>query len=217
MIERDVIMRMVQQLAAAIAKVLMHKDLQQYSEAFKEIDDACRGLIGMKWDFLRTFSDDQLSALLAVAEHPAKVLAACELLREGSALLALQGKTEDSVQQAMKAFSLFTELLEQDRRYLKLAPVEKFASLLAELEAQVLPVALEKKRFRFYEITGELAKAKAVLNAVMAQEPAFRKEEPGFYHRLEKTSDADLLKGGLTRQDVLDGLASLKVPRRKGH
>ena len=67
MIERDIIMRMVQQLAAAIAKILVHKNLQQYEEAFKEIDDACRGLIGMKWDFLRTFSGDQLSALLPVA------------------------------------------------------------------------------------------------------------------------------------------------------
>jgi len=67
MIERDIIMRMVQQLAAAIAKILVHKNLQQYEEAFKEIDDACRCLIGMKWDFLRTFSGDQLSALLPVA------------------------------------------------------------------------------------------------------------------------------------------------------
>ena len=217
MIERDIIMRMVQQLAAAIAKVLVHKNLQQYEEAIKEIDDACRGLIGMKWDFLRTFSGDQLSALLPVAEHPAKALAACELLREGSALLALQGKPEESAQQAMKAFSLFTELLEQDRRYLKLAPVESFASLLRDLESTELPVALEKKRFHFYEITGEFAKARASLNAVIGQEPAFRKEEPGFYHRLERASDEDLVKGGLTRQDVVDGLAALKAPRRRGH
>ena len=217
MIERDIIMRMVQQLAAAIAKVLVHKDLEQYDEAFKEIDDACRGLIGMKWDFLRTFSDDQLSALLTVSEHPAKALAACELLREGSALLALQGKSEESLQQALKAFSLCVELLSQDRRMLKFAPVEKYSALLAGLEGVELPVAIEKKRFQFYEMTGELAKARAALNGVVAKEPAFRKEEPGFYHRLEKASDEDLLKGGLTRQDVLDGLASLKVPRRRGH
>lgn len=217
MIERDIIMRMVQQLAAALGKVLFHKDLQQYVEAFKEIDDACKGLIGMKWDFLRTFSDVQLSALLGVADHPGKVLAACELLREASALLALQGKNEESIQQAMKAFSLYVELLAQDRRYLKFAPPEKFAALLAELERLELPVAIEKKRFHFYEMTGELAKARAVLSAVTALEPAFRKEEPGFYHRLEKLSDEDLLKGGLTRQEVMEGLASLKSPRRRGH
>lgn len=217
MIERDIIMRMVQQLAAAIAKVLVHKNLEQYGDAFKELDDACKGLIGMKWDFLRSFSDDQLSALLAVSEHPAKVLAACELLREASSLLALQGKNEESVQQALKAFSLFVELVAHDRRMLKVVAVDNYTQLLEGLAGVEFPVALEKKRFVFYEIAGLLAKAREVLNAVVAQEPAFRKEEQGFYRRLEKFSDEDLLKGGLTRQDVLDGLASLKVPRRKGH
>jgi len=217
MIERDIIMRMVQQLAAAIAKVLVHKDLEQYGEAFKEIDDACKGLIGMKWDFLRTFSDDQLSALLAVAEHPAKALAACELLRQGSSLLALQGKSEESVQQALKAFSLYVELVAHDRRMLKFAPADSYGQLISALAGVELPVALEKKRFLFYEITGDLAKAREVLKTVAAQEPELRKEEPGFYRRLEKLSDEELMKGGLTRQDVLDGLASLKAPRRRGH
>ena len=215
MIERDYIMRMIQQLASVLAKVLLHKEQGQIPEAFREIDEASKGLIGMKWDFLRSFSAEQLSALLGAGDHPDKLLAASELLREGSVLLALEGKTEENVQQGMKAFSLFTEFLSRDRRDRKLLPVEKFAALLTELETQERTVEFEKKRFQFYELAGELAKAKTVLEQVIALEPAFRREEHGFYRRLEKISDEDLQKGGLAREDVVRGLEASKAPRRR--
>ena len=202
MIQRDYIMRMIQQLSVAIAKVLFRIEQKQLPEAFREIDDACKSLIGTDWNFLRSLSDEQLVRLFGARDHPDKLLAASELLRQASRLLALEGRSDESVQQGLKAFSLFTELLMVHKQYAAQLSMREFAAVLAELEQYKLPRHIEIKRVRFYEMTGELAKAGNILTALIERDATVRQEGLDFCRRLEQLAEAELTRGGISRNSV---------------
>jgi hypothetical protein len=204
MIGRDYIMRMIQQLAAVIAKVLFRIEQKQFPEAFREIDDGCQSLIGTKWDFLRSLSDGQMIQLFGALEHPDRLLAASEFLRQASRVFALQGDADESFRQGLKAFSLFTELLMVHPQYADLPSAADFAALLEQLEQFELPAHLELKRFRFYEITGHLLRAGEVLQEIVRDHPNMRTEGVAFCRRLEKLTDAKLASAGLDRERIKD-------------
>ena len=213
MIERDSILRMIQQLSAALAKVLFRIEQKQLPEAFHEIDDACKTLIGSPWKFLQSMSEKELIRLFGAAEHPDKLMAASELLMQASRLLALQGKSDESFLQGVKAFSLFTELLLGQEQHAKLLSVREFALLLKDLEQYELPDALELKRSRFYELTGDFAAAGNVLGALIERDPAWRQEGVACCRRLEKLSDPQLSSGGISRSSISEWLRSWEGAR----
>jgi tetratricopeptide (TPR) repeat protein len=215
MIERDYLMRMIQMLAAVLAKVLLHRDLKQYDEALKEIDEAAERLIGIKWKFLHSLPDKQLIELLAYDENLNKMLVAAELLREESEILLEQGKTDESVVQGMKAFSLFAELVITEKSFLAVTSVEKFASLLRRLEDFEFPYSLEQKRFQYYEIRGDLASAEAVIADVFEKNPDIRDQGISFYRRMLKKTDKELKEGGLSREKIETGLAKLTSGKQR--
>lgn len=216
MIERDYIMRMIQMLTTALVKVLLQRDLKQYDSALMEIDELGERFLGMKWKFLRSLSDRQLIELLCHESQHDKMLAAAELLREESEILNDQGKAEESIAQGMKAFSLFAELIINEKGFLKVMSVEKFASLLKRIEEYELPMSMEQKRFRYCEIVGKLAKAEDLLFDLIDKDKGFVNEGISFYKRLLKKSDEELLAGGLPRDEVTDGLKKVESLSKSG-
>jgi hypothetical protein len=214
MIERDYILRMIQMLTAALAKVLFHKDLKQYGEALREIDLAGEKFIGMKWEFLRTFSDDQLIGLLGYERQQDKMLAAAELLREETDILRLQGKEDEGAAQGMKAFSLFAELILRERSYVTMVSAEKFSQLLAWLKKYEFPPSLKQKEMRYYEVLGNYAKAEDALFELLELDPSFAGEGISFYERLLKRTDDELREGGLPKDEVQEGLSKVHSMRK---
>jgi len=205
MIGRDYILRMIQQLTAAIAKVLFRRELKQYDNALEEIDEACERLIGMKWNFLRGFSDQQLIELLGYERNQDKMLAVAELLREESDILELQGKTDESIAQGMKAFSLFTELITAEKSFLEVIPLEKYRKLDERLSRCELPLSITQKRFRYLEAVGRFAAAEDVLYEIVDHDRSFAMEGLAFYDRLMKKSETELINGGLPPDEVQEG------------
>ncbi len=216
MIERDYIMRMIRMLTSSLAKILFHKDLQQYDEAIKEIDEASEHLIGMKWEFLRSFSDEQLIDLLGSTERKDKLIVAAELLRMESEILFDQGKLDEGSFSGMKAFSLFAEVIIQDVGYLDVMHAEKFASLLNRLEQYELPPSLNFKRARFYEIRGQFAAAEETLLSLIEHDAGLVDEGVAFYKRVLTKDDEEMRKSGLSREMALKGLARLESILRNG-
>ncbi len=210
MIERDYILRMIQMLTTALAKVLFHKDLKQYDEALLEIDLTAERFLGARWKFLCDLSDQQLIELLGSRGQQEKMLAAAELLCEGSDILNEQGKVDESVGQGMKAFSLFAELIIEEKNYLTAMSVDKFTMLLKRLEQFDLPLPVQQKRFRYYEAVGEFAKAEDAVFDLIEKDPSIVQQGIAFYERLLKKSDGELVRGGLPRNEVVEGLAKIK-------
>ena len=200
---------MIQMVTAVLAKLFFHEERKEFNEAHRELDEAGERLIGMKWKLLRSLSDSQLVELLGREQQQGKLLAVTELLREESEILAAQGKADESFLQGIKAFSLFAELITGEKSFLKVMSVEKFDLLLHRLEQYDLPPSFERKRFRYYEITGNYGAAENVLFELLESDPSSLKEGVSFYERLVVKSDEDLNAGGLPRNEVTDGLAEL--------
>ena len=64
MIERDYIMRMIQQLSQALVRILFLKSQKEYPEALSEIRKASRTILGADLDVLQRLSDRQMIDLL---------------------------------------------------------------------------------------------------------------------------------------------------------
>lgn len=209
MIERDYIMRMIQMLTGALAKVMFRKNLHQYEEALDEIDEASEHLIGMKWTFLRSFSDEQLAELFGSSDRKDKLIVAAELLRAESEILFEQWKQEEACSSGMKAVSLFARLIIEEKGYLDVMQADKFISLLHRLDEYHLPAPINRRLVQLHEVMGDFAAAEKVLMNVIDEDPAFAGEGIAFYRRMLEKKDEELCKGGLVREKAAERLAKL--------
>lgn len=210
MISRDYIMRMVQMLAVALAKVVFNKELKQYDAAMQEIDAAAKGLLGMNGELLLSFSEHQLFELFRSENQRDKLLAASELLREASEVFREQGRGQEGFLQGMKAFGLFMELLSIEPDYLKVTSADKYGGLVQYLEQYELPLPLEQKRCRYYEIIGRYDAAAQVVEEFADHDASLRDAGAAFYERMLRKPDIELNAGGLSKQQAEEGLARLR-------
>jgi hypothetical protein len=210
MIERDYIMRMVQMLAAALARILVHRDQHSQGEALREIFDAGERLIGIKWGLFRSLGEEEIRELLRYERNQDKMLAAAELLREESEILFEEGKGEEAVLEGTKALALYVELVLGERSFLTVMSVGKFDALLSRLKAYGMPPELVRKLFRYHELSGRFAAAEDMLYELTEEDPSFAGEAMAFYKRLLALPDEELSRGGLPRAEVAEGLARLE-------
>ena len=83
--------------------------------------------------------------------------------------------------------------------------------VLKKLHGQTLPVDLLERIFRYEEAMGRFGQAENAVYAIIESEPAFIKEGLLFYERLLECSDEQLAVGNLPRDEVLEGMRSLKT------
>jgi hypothetical protein len=101
--EKDFILRLVAQIAAAIARVLQLKQEKKYDQAEKEIGEAYFELFGIDPRLLPLV---QPQALLQSLGHPTRVTAFCGLMAEQADLLALRGDRRGASSLARRALEL---------------------------------------------------------------------------------------------------------------
>lgn len=106
MIARDYLMRLMSQLAAAMAKILGAKNAQNYAEARLLAQNACEQLFGLNGELVKTMDAGTLALLLGEKE---KIKALAALLREEGDILLLQGNPAEGIVQYEKALALYQE------------------------------------------------------------------------------------------------------------
>ena len=213
MIERDYIMRMINQLTRALARILMLKKEHQYAEALKEINTSGRTLLGVDLGMMHMFSDTQLLQLFGkddTLEIP-KCYILGLLLKEDAELLHLQGNEEQSLTTAMKSLSLLTETYIRHAEPVEPGHIGHVDSVIEYLAGAGLPVELREKVFRFYAATGRYDKAEDCLFDLLELSPSLRQEGIQFYTLLLEKADEELERGNLPRDEVVQGLADLQV------
>ncbi|NUO82641.1 hypothetical protein HUU05_21425 [candidate division KSB1 bacterium] len=106
MVERDYIMRLVQQLAAALTRIFKLKEQEKYEQALDETGSAFNELLGMSPELMAAFDSATLAQLLG---HHQRVKTAAALFRAEGELY--QRKGEEAVAQAryQRAFELYLE------------------------------------------------------------------------------------------------------------
>ena len=104
MIERDYLMRMAQQLAAAVARLFQLKQQEKYDQALQEVEKAYGELLGMNAQIVAMFDSTTLARLLGHAE---KMKTLATLFFEQAELHRLNHELEHAQDYSHRALALY--------------------------------------------------------------------------------------------------------------
>lgn len=203
---------MIETLSAALQKILLMKQTNNYDGASAELNVTAKKLIGLELEHIRTFTDDRIIELTLLEKDTAavKLYVTGLLLKEDASIAYAGGSTDKSTDLYLKSASLLLEAYLQDNR-----PVYSDHAFLIEESANKLngfnlPEVISQKLLVYYERTGQFGKAEDTLFELIEAYPAHINEGILFYERLLKKNDDELIKGNLPRKEVTESISLLK-------
>lgn len=218
MLKRDYILTMIEQFGYFLARIVFLKETQRYDTAQAEMNDFCGKLYGSGRDALLAMTDDELLELCADPDTrefvPDKAVALGALFKEFGDLERLQENTGPLPCACYaRALFLLLEAYGDGTRALPLDAVDRLETAIQRSAGCSLPVNVRWKLMGFLEGSGFYADAEDLLYELIEDAaPNAVAEGVAFYTRLAEHDDADLIAGGLPRDEVLEGLGRLVGP-----
>jgi hypothetical protein len=214
MIQQDYILRLIEMIAALIARILFHKDAKALILARQTLIEGCSSILGLDYLIVRRLSTEALLDLLSTEgiPNPGKCLVVAEVMNQDAGLLDEESRPAEANVLRVRSVTFYLEALhalkdDQQSKY-----VAKIESVLAKLNDHCIPSSLLRKVLRFFERTGSFAKGEDFLfKAVHAGARGSIEEGVAFYEALLKKDDHALSLGNLPRQEVEEGLQELKA------
>ncbi len=216
MLKQDYILRMIEQLAQAVGRLMARVRTEDPAVVRQELDEALKDLTGLSFDVLDSLP---LPAVLSILDshsepNPARILAIAECSFVRAQLADATGHTDTGLRARVTALTLYLEALTLFRHE-AVAPAQKRAEgLISDLETVDLPQETVLRLFRFRAATGRFADAENALFELLERDlasPNAIGEGQAFYRRLLTLDDAELEAGNLPRDEVIDGLAELEA------
>ena len=223
MIQRDYILRMVEEFFAVLSRLKALKQEQRWEEAAKALDSEFERLLSLGPEGVAELSETELLARLIRGEPTLvvrqKSLMITSLLKEAGDVAAGRGLAEQSHRYYLKGLNLLLEVLAAGG----VSDFPEFASRVegftAELAGARLPLPTLARLMQHYEGRGEYGRAEDTLYEMLEAEP----RHPGltdfgiaFYERLAGQTDAALAEGNLPRPEMEAGLSELRKRREAG-
>jgi len=218
MIHRDYIMRLIEQMVAALTRILFNKQIHNYDQALQEIDNALKAMFGWGADFTTTLSAGDLLAHLETVEgqYWEKCLVAAELINEEAQVFALKnGRSPMITDLYYKAFIFYFNAVQNAGDY-QIGPYKYKLDQLATLLAQEDLLEHKSRLCEYYEWCGNYARAEDIYYELLETDRAgIMPLLDAFYQRLLLKSDAQLAAGNLPRNEALEGIAELQALNRQ--
>ena len=218
MVNKDYILRIAERFGRELAIIVGLRKANKHEEALISIDDLLLHSVGLTSSFINSVSDE----VLVLALSPLGVLniekcfwVATLLKAEGEVYEEL-GNSNESYYRYLKALMLFLEVQLHDAAQMPSFGTE-IDELLKKLAEYELPTKIDSKLFSYYELMGYYSKAEDILFELLNAEhtPAKTREKGlAFYQRLQKKSDADLLAGNFSREEVEEGERQLQLYKK---
>lgn len=211
MIQKDYIMRILEQLGKMLAKILLNKEEGKQEEVIKEIDNSFRALIGVDAHLLNSLSYENIAELFGISKDKStgsmKCIIAAKLLREkGNLLKDIQA--EEAIENLHKALCLYLKGL-LNIGYTEI-DMESYINDVKIIENE-LKGMLSKDEwfllFEFYKKLKENGNAKNYLFHLKdANYPDIKKIGIGFLREVEKENGVDFARSGLTIGEVKESI-----------
>lgn len=221
MIQRDYILRMLEDFFAVLSRIRALKQGQQWDKAGEELDSEFQRLVKAGPEAIADLSDTELMARLIQGEPTLvvrqKSAMLTSLLKEAGDIAAGRGETEKSRRYYLKGLNLLLEVLATGDvgEFPEFAPrVEGFTAALGD---SPLPLTTLARLMQHHERLGEFGKAENELFEMVEANPqnqGLLEFGIAFYERLAAKTDGQLEEGGLPRMELESGLAELRQGRR---
>ena len=219
MIRRDYLVRMVQELAQALARILFLKKTQDYPTALQEIERVLAKFWSLTGDQIKSFSVEEWIALCRqeAGAMGDKLIALADLLREQALLYAAEGKASEGQPSAATALGLYLEAVATPETVISIDLLDKIEGLISITHGLRMPAVVLKRLLGYFEARGKFDKAEDVLFEWLdSGDPKAPAGGLAFYGRLTAKSDRELDQCGLPRDEVEQGRAEFLKRSRTG-
>ena len=211
MLQRDYILRMIEDFSRALARIIAGKEQQQWPEVRRTIEEEIRALSGTDLGTIATLTDTELlDCLLKTGEMrtagPKPLLLARLLLEATDAGLAQSADTVRALHLRALHLLLYTALRGELHEWPEFVP--SIEAVMRQFEPGSLPLHTLALLMQHFERVGHFDRAEDALFGMAelaADYPAVLQLGNAFYGRLLAKSDAALEMGNLPRTEVEQG------------
>ena len=215
MIRSDYIMRLIEQFAQALAKILFKKENNE--QVIIKLDDLSQQYLGIDIQMLNSMTSDEILSLFTVNGdlYFVKCFMAAELFRKECEANELIGASYDSnFDNYLKSFLLYFESIFNNYELQNADVFSSIQKIIKIIGKYKLPASVKFKIFLFYELSNDFAAAENMLYELVDDKyDQILKEGIAFYQRLLAKNDEDLEKGNLPRDEILEGLRTFRNKR----
>src|SRR6266851_3528848 len=161
MMQRDYILRMIEQLSRVLIRILNLREAEDYEGALSLINDVFKQTLGLSSDFINSLSDETLLAMLTSVGtlNVEKCFLAATLLKAEGEIKDDQDNPDKSYYCYLKALHLFLAILLSDEKINDQDLFLEIEKVLSKLEPYELPFSTKPQLFQYFERTGRYAKA----------------------------------------------------------
>jgi hypothetical protein len=217
MIQRDYILRMIEEFCRALEALIALKEGRRWQEVAGTLDEQFNQLVGAGASMAVELSETDLLARLLHGEGTQfireKQLFLIALFKEAGDAAVAQDRADEGRTFYLKGLHLLlgTWTGMEASEYPEFVPrVDVFVSALRDLPLPIRTLALLTQ---YYERTGSFAKAEDAFFALLDVEPSndgLIEFGIAFYERLQNQSNDALVAGDLPRPEVEAGLGELR-------
>ncbi|GAB2698830.1 DUF6483 family protein [Paenibacillus thermoaerophilus] len=220
--QRDYILRLIEQMTGMLGKMLGLQHEEKHEEALTLIDETLKRMFGLNRKLIGGLPERELLELLQQngLTDNGKLWSVAKLLDTEADSLEELGDADAAERSREKSLYLLLVLHRQDPGEALQEEVSSAAeSLLIRLNAIDLPTDTLELLFPYLEETGRFAKAEDVLFELLeradSESERAKRIESGraFYERLAALDEERLSAGGLSPEEVRQGLSDLQEAR----
>jgi tetratricopeptide (TPR) repeat protein len=216
MINKDYILRIVEQTAKMVTTVLGLRQQNKPAEALAYLDNQLQQTVGLSSSFINTLTEETLLQVFSPMGNinTNSCLWAASLLKAEGSVYEDIGNTTQSYYRYRKSLYLLIaailhEPIDRDSELFQSAD-----ELIDKLSAYEIPQALKQQIFAYYEHAGRYDKAENTLFELLETTPTAQQvveQGQSFYARLQQKGAEDLQAGNFSLAEVAEGLEQLQA------
>jgi tetratricopeptide (TPR) repeat protein len=220
MFERDYIMRMLTSFTAVVGQLMGLRKEMKHDQVFVVVNETLEKYFRMNSKMIQSLSDTDLLNLLKnndELDNEKAITIAYLLKAEGESYEAI-GSTDESYKRYLTSLTLYLAAVENDAYVDVINFHFEIDDLLEKLQIYELPTHYKLQLFDYFIKTEQYDLAENKLFELIERDPSSENEAAiditkkglRFYERLLLKDDAELLAGGLPRNEVVEGLDQFK-------
>ena len=219
MMQKDYILRMIQQLSRVLIQILHLREIKDYEGALTYIDDVFKQALGFGSDLITSVPHETLLAILTSFDvlDIEKCFLAANLLKAEGDIYVDQGDFDTSYYRYSRSLYLFLAIFSSNSSINDPDIFVEIEGLLNKLEDYELPAEIKSQLFQYFERTGRYSRAEDVLFELLEVDDQENEPESSlidrgiaFYERLLRKKDTELVAGNFSWEEAREGLAQLK-------